>query len=116
MRSNPEAVIDAVSDDPQDMQPGTKQPDVFFLRDGKFSVNEVIAQLFLFIHPERIKGIAFFPPPQDKREHDLPEVKIGNLFRRIDGEFLSCCCFYKRKVNRFPDFFFVFRDGDLSVF
>ena len=98
------------------MGSGTEQPGVFFLRDGKLTVDEVIAQFFLFIHPERIKGISFFPPPQDEREYDLPEVKIGNLFRRIDDESFYCSCFCKRKVNGFSDFFFVFRDGDLGVF
>ena len=101
---------------PDNMSTGAEKPGTLLFRDGKLIVDEVVAQLFPPVHPERMEGITLFPPPQRQRELNFVPVKISCFFRRIDFELFSFFGIRKCKMNGLQDLICIFRDGNLPDF
>ena len=83
-----ETVVDTVAGYPHDPVSRTKDPDLFFIRQRYFLVDQEIADLLPHILSEWIKGIPGLPAPQGQWEDQLIEIKAGIFFTGRDVQVL----------------------------
>jgi hypothetical protein len=75
---DPEAVVDAVAHDPDDLPARSQDPDAFLLRYWHLLVHEEVAELFVLLHAQGMEIVAVQPVPDGEGELDQVVVQAGN--------------------------------------